>query len=188
MYLMGPALRPYRYLTLLLSLYALCLCLPRKIAVNSNWTRDRLPCWQPVTVIYPPCGKVERVKKKRGGKTLIVSLGQFRPEKNHRLQLEIMCLIFSTSPELRKEVEFVIIGGNRGTEDEKIVDSLKSYILENGMQNNTRIAVNISNEEKMHLLESAQIGLHTMVEEHFGIAVVEMIVRLSKLMSTRITE
>lgn len=65
--------------------------------VNSTWTENHiLSLWNvPFRThrVYPPC-EVSHLKKLEhiddGDKIIILSIGQFRPEKDHPLQLQAM--------------------------------------------------------------------------------------------------
>lgn len=67
------------------------------VMVNSSWTENHiLSLWNiPFRThrVYPPC-EVSHLKKLEhvddGDKIIILSIGQFRPEKDHPLQLQAM--------------------------------------------------------------------------------------------------
>ena len=103
---------------------------------------------------------------------MIVSIGQFRPEKDHKLQIEA----FSRLKLTRKydDVKLVIVGSTRNKDDEDIVTSLLSLIKAKDLHDYVEIKVNTSFDEIHTLLARAAVGLHTMWNEHFGISIVEM--------------
>ena len=99
-------------------------------------------------------------------------------------------------------MKLVLIGGARNDEDAARVESLRSLAGELGIsvsltlscscfytlgsidgdcvpfpQENVEFIVNASHEEVLSYLARASIGLSTMVDEHFGINVVEFMVR-----------
>eukprot|EP01039_Chlorochromonas_danica_P003988 gene3988-4363_t len=141
-------------------------------------------------MVYPPCnttaletialprpllyggGASSEKWKHLIGRVLILSIGQFRPEKDHFLQLQIV-------EELVKEKEhsnimLLMMGSVRNEDDEKLVYSLKLYIEKHGLSANVEIIVNAAYSDMLFFLANATIGLHTMWNEHFGISVVEM--------------
>jgi alpha-1,2-mannosyltransferase len=70
--------------------------LPDVVMANSSWTADHIrQLWwaqgKSPALVYPPCDTTElqRLPLDRRLKQLyLISVAQFRPEKNHRLQLE----------------------------------------------------------------------------------------------------
>lgn len=64
--------------------------------VNSSWTEKHiLQLWNiPFRThrVYPPCetGHLKKLEHLDGDKIVILSIGQFRPEKDHPLQLQAM--------------------------------------------------------------------------------------------------
>ena len=67
--------------------------------VNSSWTEDHISklwsSYQVIHKIYPPCdvSKFKEIKRQHEDESsvkTIVSLGQFRPEKDHALQIRAM--------------------------------------------------------------------------------------------------
>lgn len=76
--------------------------------MNSSWTEDHINhLWgRPLSTyrVYPPCGVDDLKAIPRNGNEgrdiiKIVSIGQFRPEKNHPLQLRAMYQLRSLVPE-----------------------------------------------------------------------------------------
>ena len=116
----------------------------------------------------------------------MVSIGQFRPEKNHALQLQIMAELKrrgrlaedeqqgSTTPERRLE-KCVLIGSCRDAEDEGRVQALRTLREKLGLEaEQVEFKVNAPYAELREALETCLIGVHTMWNEHFGIGIVEM--------------
>jgi alpha-1,2-mannosyltransferase len=63
--------------------------------VNSSWTLNHInSLWslqQRTTVVYPPCDVEKFIllsSQERDNNFYVASLAQFRPEKNHQLQLK----------------------------------------------------------------------------------------------------
>jgi len=127
------------------------------------------------TIVYPPCETQELVGfDLKGRENIILSVAQFRPEKDHAAQLRAVHELFSQHPEYRsRPVKLVLIGGARGDEDGARVVSLRSLAGELEISDNVEFIVNASHEVVLSYLARASIGLSTMVDEHFGINVVE---------------
>ncbi len=154
--------------------------------VNSSWTEDHISkLWsscQVVHKIYPPCDVSkfkqikrsadvddEEVKDRTAGKR-IVSLGQFRPEKDHALQIRAMFELRQLIEESQWEhVKLVLIGGCRNAEDEQRVQDLRDLCKHLSVENNVEFKINIPFNELCDELGKAFMGLHTMWNEHFGI-------------------
>jgi len=150
------------------------------VMVNSSWTQQHIKqLWNPsVQIVYPPCNTNDFKKLSLQPKNLlqIVSIGQIRPEKNHALQLKAFKEFVdklsddgldSGSPKL------IIIGSCRDSEDENRVKELRKLCDTLGIKNNVEFRLNVSYEELKNLMQESSIGLHTMINEHFGIGVVE---------------
>ena len=145
------------------------------ILVNSSWTRNHISkIWhcEPIKV-YPPCNTKEfselRAMPDNKIKS-IVSLSQFRPEKNHQLQLSSFKRLLSMLPEHLKEcVKLKLIGGVRNEGDKERVRVLEELCSELEIEKYIEFHHNIPFKEVLNHVENATIGLHTMWNEHFGI-------------------
>nr|XP_039254200.1 GDP-Man:Man(3)GlcNAc(2)-PP-Dol alpha-1,2-mannosyltransferase-like [Styela clava] len=153
------------------------------VMVNSSWTKGHIEVlWgakddRPIDKIFPPCdikAFLEIPLQRSSKNKIILSISQFRPEKNQALQVKSFARFLSTKPVgTRQEYQLVLAGGCRNQGDEKRVQELKSLAKQLGISDNVCIKVNISFTELKELLSSSQIGIHTMTNEHFGIGVVE---------------
>ncbi|XP_020491120.2 GDP-Man:Man(3)GlcNAc(2)-PP-Dol alpha-1,2-mannosyltransferase-like [Labrus bergylta] len=106
----------------------------------------------------------------------IVSVGQFRPEKDHRLQIRAFRKLLDRKgegPGAQESLRLVLIGGCRNQEDEERVLMLRGLCEELGVSAHVDFKLNIPFEELKRELVDGTIGLHTMWNEHFGIGVVE---------------
>ncbi|XP_037542569.1 GDP-Man:Man(3)GlcNAc(2)-PP-Dol alpha-1,2-mannosyltransferase [Nematolebias whitei] len=106
----------------------------------------------------------------------IVSVGQFRPEKDHKLQIGAFHKLLDRKgegPGGRESLRLILIGGCRNQEDEERVLMLRGLCQELGLSDRVDFKLNIPFEELKRELVNATIGLHTMWNEHFGIGVVE---------------
>jgi alpha-1,2-mannosyltransferase len=169
-------------------LYALCGYFADVKMVNSNWTRAHIEAiWgtsssssssSGIHVVFPPCPTEEfaQLPLDEEREDWIVSVGQFRPEKDHILQLESMAL-FKTRWEEAGRGEFtpklILIGGCRGDEDEARVDELMQRCQDMGLEENVEFVTNAPFPVLKDCLARGYIGLHCMWNEHFGIGVVE---------------
>ena len=66
-----------------------------------------------------------------------------------------------------------LVGSCRGAEDRARLDQLQAYAQDLGLQDCVDFCVNASFQELTSLLADAVGGLHTMLDEHFGISIVE---------------
>lgn len=112
--------------------------------------------------------------EEKGDIIRIVSIGQFRPEKNHPLMLRAMYELRSiVDEETWKKIRLVLIGSTRHHEDEVRVKDMIDLSKHLALDENVEFQLNISYSELTTALQQGTIGLHTMWNEHFGISVVE---------------
>ena len=152
------------------------------VMVNSSWTYQHIKTlWGPskLTVLYPPCDTRKflslPLEPKDKEPFLIVSIGQFRPEKRQQLQFEVIRNLRSvfTSADWRR-MKLILIGGCRNREDEERVEWLKEEARKLKVLDQVEFKLNISFSELREIVGKATVGLHTMWNEHFGIGVVEL--------------
>jgi alpha-1,2-mannosyltransferase len=145
--------------------------------VNSTWTANHIQAlWrlEPV-LVFPPCNVREFAQRSlaRHGKRrdhAIVSIGQFRPEKNHLLQLQAFALAL---PRLPADAVLYLVGGARNDEDRSRVAWLQGEAAALGIASRVVFCVSCPFERIAELLATGLCGLHSMLDEHFGIVVVE---------------
>ncbi|KAJ7532229.1 hypothetical protein O6H91_14G078300 [Diphasiastrum complanatum] len=162
------------------------------VMVNSSWTQSHIEkLWrvpERVIRVYPPCDtlSLQVLPIQRTSKDYyIVSVAQFRPEKAHNLQLEAFAAALqhlgcqhvgeveeaeqtnSKSPRLK------LVGSCRNREDLERLQGLKRKCQELGIQDQVDFYENVSYNKLKDLLGGAVAGLHSMIDEHFGISVVE---------------
>lgn len=92
---------------------------------------DRARC----EVVYPPCDTTELTKlgnlEHRARE--LVSLAQFRPEKDHAKQIHALAILFKAHPEYKTgpaRVQLTLMGGSRGPGDEARLDELRKLAVE----------------------------------------------------------
>ena len=104
--------------------------------VNSSWTQAHIDSLWGVKsrVCFPPCDVSEFLQLPLNAKAqpirTIVSVSQFRPEKDHRLQIDsFRKFTESYLPEGTRPEHFrlVLVGSCRDSDDEKRVSDLKEY-------------------------------------------------------------
>ncbi|ORY95334.1 hypothetical protein BCR43DRAFT_492818 [Syncephalastrum racemosum] len=158
--------------------YGWCGSFAETVMVNSTWTKGHIDrIWRTTAdIVYPPCD-TERLNtlSLTSRKPKIVSVAQFRPEKDHAMQIEALAKLFDAYPRWKAdpEVELVLIGSSRNQGDENRIDDLKRLAEKLGVSARVRFEVNATYDTLVSSLGTAKIGLHTMWNEHFGIGVVE---------------
>ncbi|KAH7702377.1 glycosyl transferase [Aphelenchoides avenae] len=178
------------YYRLFAFVYLLCGKCANVVMANGTWTSQHLrDIWRTdSTVVYPPCdvkafAKVNSAPAegmRKAGEVHIISVGQIRPEKNHRLQLEVLKRLNHklSGPESANQYftlryKLHIAGGCRNAEDESRVELLKKYAANLGLEDDVFFHLNMPFPDMLKLMETCLFGIHTMWNEHFGISVVE---------------
>jgi alpha-1,2-mannosyltransferase len=167
------------------------------VMVNSTWTYNHIATlWRfnpycPIQIVYPPCRvpdslpniKEEITKTKQQQRTsTIVSIGQFRPEKDHKLQLQALSVLFHTHPELKSStsgddtdtIRLKLIGSCRNEADQGRLHELQDLVQQLQLQDHVVFHVNPPYTQLQAAMQNASMGIHTMRQEHFGIGIVEM--------------
>ncbi|KAG0368126.1 hypothetical protein BC939DRAFT_393814 [Gamsiella multidivaricata] len=166
-------------------LYAIIGALAHVVMVNSSWTKAHIDSLWKIksTVVYPPCD-TEAFKgfSLKDRKRIVVSVAQFRPEKGHGLQLEAMAQLLKDHPEYRqtaegdknpKAVQLVMLGSARNEGDQARIKQLKKKAADLEISDNVTFVVNAPFSDLQAWLARSKIGIHAMLDEHFGIGVVE---------------
>jgi len=175
-----------RYYKLFERLYRFAGNSARLAMANGSWTTGHLLQLWPKTrivTVFPPCTYVTPeqlqqepvVPQKDEDPILIVSIGQFRPEKQHMLQVNIMHKLVLKYPEHMGRVCLVMIGSARSEADEKLRAEVENAAGQRGLLAMGAISMprDVNATQKAMYLRRAAIGLHCMCDEHFGICVVE---------------
>jgi len=184
------------------------------ILCNGSWTRAHIEAlWkipERTCTTFPPCDTsaleslpLKRRQTKAGGHT-VLSLAQFRPEKDHAKQLQAFASFLAAAPHhsckgssSSERVRLVMAGGCRDEGDWKRFRDLAALCAKLGLRLeasphladssatadsvtgadgedwDVSLRPNLTVAEVHENLGSADVGLHTMREEHFGISVVE---------------
>ncbi|XP_022091598.1 GDP-Man:Man(3)GlcNAc(2)-PP-Dol alpha-1,2-mannosyltransferase-like [Acanthaster planci] len=153
------------------------------VMVNSSWTNGHIQdIWQipaRTSVVYPPCDTDAFLQQplvlEEGRKQhVIVSIAQFRPEKDHPLQIKAFNELLRRYPmEEWNSLRLELIGSCRNKGDADRIDMLREMCEDFNIRPNVDFLLNISFDDLRAHLSAATIGLHTMWNEHFGIGVVE---------------
>ncbi|CAM6087866.1 unnamed protein product [Calypogeia fissa] len=165
-------------------LYGRAGCCTHLAMVNGSWTRDHIEkLWRipkKIVRVYPPCdtGALQELPLERiGVDPFIISVAQFRPEKAHDLQLSAFQLALETLQDrINSELprpRLKLVGSCRNAEDEQRVENLKQMCFQLGIEEDVDFCVNVPYRILVNMLGNAVAGLHTMIDEHFGISVVE---------------
>ncbi|BGP56869.1 hypothetical protein JCM8202_002927 [Rhodotorula sphaerocarpa] len=190
------------YYRLFAAAYTASLACADVLWVNSSWTRAHVQslllgggkagpasaasAQTRIRLLYPPCDARHLAtfplsSADRAGpdaeQVSIVSLAQFRPEKEHPTQLRAFAKLlasptFASYPH-RAKLRLVLAGSVRGAADAARVESLRDLASDLGVREQVDFRVNEPYEVVCELMRQATIGLHTMIDEHFGITVVE---------------
>ncbi|XP_046818539.1 GDP-Man:Man(3)GlcNAc(2)-PP-Dol alpha-1,2-mannosyltransferase isoform X1 [Vespa crabro] len=172
------------YYRLFALLYGLAGRTAEIVMVNSSWTEEHINAiWKcPLRThrIYPPTN-VQHLTSlplfddtKEDSQIRIVSIAQFRPEKNHPLMLRTMYELRSiVKEEVWEKIRLVFIGSCRDKGDEVRVKDMQDLSKHFALDENVEFKLNIPYSELVSELQKASIGLHAMWNEHFGISIVE---------------
>ncbi|KAI5638973.1 glycosyl transferases group 1 domain-containing protein [Phthorimaea operculella] len=154
------------------------------VMVNGTWTEDHInDLWGiPFNTIrvYPPC-EVNDLKQLRSlvketDPIRILSVAQFRPEKDHPLMLQAMYELRNLLVKneiLWNKIKLVLVGSCRNPEDEERVQNLKDLAKHLSLEDSVQFVTNAPYARLLQLYQTSSIGLHAMWNEHFGISVVE---------------
>ncbi|KAG0465537.1 hypothetical protein HPP92_019701 [Vanilla planifolia] len=161
-------------------LYGLVGSFAHLVMVNSSWTRSHIEkLWKipsRIKMVYPPCetSMLQELPLERLAETpTFVSVAQFRPEKAHSLQLEAFALAVSKLGPGMHKPKLQFVGSCRNMEDNERLQKLKIRTIELNMESNVEFYKDVKYRELVQLLGGAVAGLHSMIDEHFGISVVE---------------
>lgn len=177
------------YYVMFAVMYGLVGSLASLVMVNSTWTYHhirslwRVAAWlDKIHIVFPPCqvpengGKQQQEPLTTTREPIILSIGQFRPEKDHALQLEAMALLLKHHPELKRKPNqpsgssssfsgsgalLVLAGSCRNNADQ---NRLKSLILQAGQLNlneSVRFVVNEPYSVIQEWLNKSSVGVHT---------------------------
>ncbi|CAG9571993.1 unnamed protein product [Danaus chrysippus] len=154
------------------------------VMVNGSWTEEHInelwDCSLNTHRVYPPC-EVNELKKlrslvKESDPIRILSVAQFRPEKDHPLMLQAMYELRNLlikNEVLWNKIRLVLVGSCRNAEDEERVRNLKDLAKHLAIDENVQFIVNAPYSTLLNLYQNSTLAIHAMWNEHFGISVVE---------------
>lgn len=138
------------------------------ILTNSKFSRETIRKYvgRNALVIYPPVyiEKYINISKTTERKNLVLTVGRFTPEKRY----EDIIKIASYLP----KVKFIIVGSVSNKLNRQYYEKIYRIIIKKKLKNIV-LMPNLRFQDKLKLLSRAKVYLHAMVNEHFGISVVE---------------
>jgi len=146
--------------------------------VNSTWTFKHIESlWRhpSAEIVYPPCNVAKFLAvplhaDATKSEMSIVSIGQFRPEKDHVLQIRILAAFLEQCPaHLVKTVKLHFVGSCRNKDDEDRVAELRRLADELNVSGHLVFHLNAPFSELLKVCEDGTVGIHSMWNEHFGI-------------------
>jgi alpha-1,2-mannosyltransferase len=165
------------YYKIFAKMYSVMGARSKLVFVNSSWTKGHVDAiWEVpdrTTLLYPPCNTEKFLEISGPRSNRIVSVAQFRPEKDHRLQIESFAKFVEKTG--RRDVKLTLVGGVRNQGDKDRVNSLIQLSETLQIEDLVEFKVSIPYSELHQILSDSLIGLHTMWNEHFGIGVVEFL-------------
>lgn len=169
------------YYKLFAHLYGICGYFADIVMVNSTWTYNHInsifyrSSSTSLDIVYPPCGNSQYLQEfdLKNRKKIILSVGQFRPEKDHNLQIEAFIKFRKKCKSKHPDAKLIMVGGCRGIEDKRRVTKLRVKINKYDLKQYIVIKENLEWSKLLKLFQDSFIGLHTMEDEHFGICLAE---------------
>ncbi|XP_068657498.1 GDP-Man:Man(3)GlcNAc(2)-PP-Dol alpha-1,2-mannosyltransferase [Aristolochia californica] len=168
------------YYLFLIWLYGLVGSCAHLAMVNSSWTKAHIEkLWKISSCIrrvYPPCDTkaLQALPLERPVETpTIISVAQFRPEKAQALQLEAFALAIQRLDSGSQKPKLQFVGSCRNEEDQERLLKLKSRSIELKVDKHVEFHKDLPYRDLVQLLGGAVAGIHSMIDEHFGICVVE---------------
>lgn len=168
------------YYSLILKFYKFNAGFLKFMFTNSTWTYTHMKSIVPEVpneILYPPCSvkiyQNDFANHNIGRKeNIIISFAQFRPEKNHKLQIDILRRVREQLP--NHDVKLWLMGGVRNDDDKNLYNGLKNYVNHLGLNEYVEFFSNLPSVEVKKKFQMSKVGIHTMKDEHFGISVIEM--------------
>jgi glycosyltransferase involved in cell wall biosynthesis len=135
------------------------------VLANSHYTAKEIESFsgKHVEVLYPPYTSSIQNVPAQPKKDLVVTTSRF--EQNKRLE-NIPKIAAQTS----SNIKFAIIGR---LYDKATLNRLQVQVKQLGLSDRVKFYPDLPVEQKLEMLSSAKVYLHTMVGEHFGISIVE---------------
>ncbi|XP_041969048.1 GDP-Man:Man(3)GlcNAc(2)-PP-Dol alpha-1,2-mannosyltransferase isoform X2 [Aricia agestis] len=154
------------------------------VLVNGTWTEEHInELWgRPLSThrVYPPC-EVSELKKLRSlvrdsDPIRILSVAQFRPEKDHPLMLQALYELrnlLMNNDQLWGKIKLVLVGSARSASEQERVRNLRDLAAHLSVDGHVQFVLNAPYAQLLQLYQTSTMAIHTMWNEHFGISVVE---------------
>ena len=167
------------YYQFFLFVYGFCGAFAKIVLTNGNWTRTRIEdvfWFTAAPVLYPPVNldAFNTGVKKARKQDIIVSVSQFRPEKNQKLQIDAFARAHKDLLHA-PGIKLLLVGGVRNEGDQQLCDELKEHANNVCEPGSVEFHTNVSFPRLVELVCSAKVSIHTMIDEHFGINLLEFI-------------
>ncbi|KAF2075173.1 hypothetical protein CYY_003521 [Polysphondylium violaceum] len=173
------------YYNIFAKIYWIVGSMSKLVLANGTWTGNHIAnIWKKeigkdLFVVYPPVDVESRKELPldwMNRKNVILSISQFRPEKNQALQIQTLAHLLSKYPVHKNQLntKLILVGSTRDQGDRDRVEQLKQLAHDLGVANHVDFQIGVSASELNNLFSEASVGIHTMTAEHFGIGVVEM--------------
>jgi alpha-1,2-mannosyltransferase len=168
------------YYTIFSHLYGMVGSCANLVMVNSSWTQSHIEkLWKipdRIKRVYPPCdtsGLQVLPLERQLIPPRIISVAQFRPEKAHTLQLEAFAVAIKKLDANLPKPTLLFVGSCRNQADEQRLQNLKDLAIKLKVEDYVEFHKNLLYRDLVRLLGGAVAGIHSMIDEHFGICVVE---------------
>jgi glycosyltransferase involved in cell wall biosynthesis len=139
---------------------------------NSKWTAERFRAeyGQPASVLYPPAAGSAPGNSWDDRRDEFICLSRLEPMKNHLRMIEILRRVREFHPQFR----FHIVGTRaRNASGDEYYKQVRELAARHGDW--IELHEDLSRQELSTLFARVRYGLHLMLEEHFGMAVAEML-------------
>jgi len=140
----------------------------RVLLTNSEYSADAIRRYigADAIILYPPVDIDDflKVSSITDREDVVVLCGRFSPEKNYELVLDIAQML--------PQIEFKIIGASSGRISKAYYEKLRRVAKEKKLRN-VYFFRDAPRDLQLKIYSKAKIFLHTMMGEHFGIAIVE---------------
>ncbi len=156
-------------------LYLLKKWKPRNEVVlcNSNFSKKVIKqIWGiDAKVLYPPVpiDDFSRASSRTDREPLVCSLGRFTREKRYEVVIKALPKVISEVPEAR----LVLIGSAQAVDSRRYLAELRHLAEKLGVSKFVEFRVDAPFSEVVDLLGRSMVYVHAMVNEHFGISIVE---------------
>jgi glycosyltransferase involved in cell wall biosynthesis len=164
------ALNAYRRLCRLISEHSAFRLKNNLTLVNSQWTGEKVRQWHDIesTIVYPPIAgdfaAVPWPERENG----FVCIGRFSPEKEFDKVIDIVAALRARGHDMHLH----LVGGRAAK-----INAYYRHILKRVTENASWLFLHedLSRADLVALIAAHRYGIHGMSEEHFGMAVAEML-------------